>query len=402
MEIGYFSSNGTFLYATKFTKIGEETFGWINLTVIATPQKDANFTALMFVFNGSGTLFIRNFTATPVNASSLSVNSTFIARYLSLTDILLELKPKKYLIVNESDLVALIILNGEEYHPGDEIRADFYIMNKVGIVDEVDIKLEVYYHGIKVYSYSHPSWREYSAGKIVHIFQSSRLPRITPPGKYTLKFYITPKGREPKVATTTIVVKPTLSWFAMVFVAISFMLLLGIVLVKAPKFIEPAVLGLKKAYKEFSVGQKFVFYAIVGLILSAIVLALGAENYANDIAIGVYYLLLIGVINLWIEYFEPKWDNPNIRTIASFYLLALLLYLSRVQLTIYPSMISLGIGISLSVLYLRSRPKRKLRVIYVSRKDGELFMIAEDEEWKYMAISSGDSFMLVGKRREGK
>ncbi len=113
---------------------------------------------------------------------------------------------------------------------------------------------------------------------------------------------------------------------------------------------------LVKTYREFSIGQRFVFFAVVGLIIAAVILALGgAENYANDVAIVVYYLLLVGVLNEWVEYLEPKWDRESIREVSSVYLLALLMYLSKDTFTVYPAIAIFALGTVVGLLRLHSK-----------------------------------------------
>lgn len=47
---------------------------------------------------------------------------------------------------------------------------DFYIINKKGVIYEIDIRFDVYYFGIKVFLYEYFFWCEYREGKIVYIF----------------------------------------------------------------------------------------------------------------------------------------------------------------------------------------------------------------------------------------
>ncbi len=58
--------------------------------------------------------------------------------------------------------------------------------------------------------------------------------------------------------------------------------------------------------RHLSTGQRFVLVAIVLLIFSAVVLALGREEMANSYAILAYYFLVIGVLNLLIEHHGQK------------------------------------------------------------------------------------------------
>jgi hypothetical protein len=70
----------------------------------------------------------------------------------------------------------------------------------------------------------------------------------------------------------------------------------------------------REIYREFlklSVGQRFVFFAIVLLILSAITLAFDDEAKANSIAILSYFLLVVGVGNLVVEYLLEERGHKN-------------------------------------------------------------------------------------------
>lgn len=79
----------------------------------------------------------------------------------------------------------------------------------------------------------------------------------------------------------------------------------------------------------------------------AVILALGAENYANNVAIVIYYLLVIGVLNKWTAYLEPKWDRKDVGEVVSVYMFTLLIYLSKDTFTVYPTIAVFLIVISL-------------------------------------------------------
>jgi dolichyl-diphosphooligosaccharide--protein glycosyltransferase len=96
-----------------------------------------------------------------------------------------------------------------------------------------------------------------------------------------------------------------------------------------------------------SLGQKFVLFAIISLVITAIVLALGKEEVANNIAILAYYLLIVGVLNCFVEYLTK--DKGKLRAIASLYILAVLLYLSKDILGVYPSVIAFALGTALAI-----------------------------------------------------
>ncbi|MGQ4892266.1 MAG: hypothetical protein ACP6IP_07225 [Candidatus Njordarchaeia archaeon] len=389
-EIAYFDENKTFIFAKNVTFIGKGSFGWKNVEITAIPFKEANFSSLVIIINGTGMVYLDSFTVSevkPIEKPKVETATTEVSKTATtpsktetaketLTN---ETENLQRLLIDDEDIKVEIFLN-KTYHPGDTIRADFYIINKKRVINEIDIKLEVYYFGIKVFSYGHPSWREYSEGKTIHIFQESKLPIITPPGKYTLKFYITPVGRETKEISTSIIVKPNAKWFLFVITVIT--LFSGVVLL-----VKKYWKWIAKTYRGFSIGQKFVFFAIIGLILAAVVLALGAENYANDVAIIVYYLLVIGVLNEWIEYLEPKWDRRGAREATSIYLLALLMYLSKGTLTVYPAVVVFFIGTIIGILKLKPKGKRKGDI--EKRSIEEIEIIGETEEGSMIYETKG-------------
>ena len=370
VESGYFSSNGSFLFAKTPKLIGNGSFGWKSISILVPAYKNANLSALIFAINGSGKAEIANFTCKKAVLSPKATHSTPeppttktpSEEHSSTASPQSTAKNIKKLVINDTSISVVILLNGT-YHPGGTMRADFFITNKAGTLDEVNIALNVYYFGIKVFSYSHPSWREYPAGKTVHIYQESKLPAITPPGKYKLKFYITPVGRETLEVSGEITVLPNLEWFLLMGLLLALIAGAVYLILRRERYLG----WLVRAYDEFSVGQKFIFFAIIGLIVSAIILALGAENYANDVAIFVYYLLLVGVLNLWVEYFEPRWDNEGIREGFSVLLLAGLAYLSRDVFTPYPSVVLVILG----AIMLGSALKERVREWTRGKKRGK-------------------------------
>ncbi len=391
VEAGYFSSNGSFLFAKTPKLIGKGSFEWKSISILVPAYKNADLSALIFVINGSGKAEITNFTCKKAIFSSKITHPTPRPSSEKHSPTALPqgtTKNTKKLVINDTGVSVVILLNGT-YHPGGTIRADFFITNKVGTLNEIDIRLDVYYFGVKVFSYSHPSWREYPAGKTVHIYQEAKLPIITPPGRYLLKFYITPEGRETKVVSTEITVLPNSTWFVLMSIIIGIIAGTVYALIHRDRYLRWII----NPYKEFTVGQKFVFFAIIGLIVSAIILALGAENYANDVAIFVYYLLLVGVLNLWVEYFEPKWDNEEIRKGFSVLLLAGLSYLSKDALTPYLYVTLLILGIIILGLSLKRKisKRRRRRTKKQGSKLSEIESIGETPEGFIIFREMGDN-----------
>jgi len=106
-----------------------------------------------------------------------------------------------------------------------------------------------------------------------------------------------------------------------------------------------------KAFETLSLGQKFVLFALVCLVITAIELASGKEDTANSIAIIAYFLLIVGVLNCFAEYLtkDKEKEKEKIRAIASLYFLAVLLYLSRDIFDVYPSVIVFVSGTALAI-----------------------------------------------------
>ncbi|WP_297512620.1 hypothetical protein [Thermococcus sp.] len=343
VEPAYF--NGTkFLFAKSPVPVSLKTSEWGRVSVIIPSEEKAQFSALVFIINGTGTVEVNDFSASKAKGQQTSQTQTGT----------LQPTAQKGGISNvtgsNSDIIVTVILNGT-YKSGGTLRADFYITSREKTFTRVDISLKVYYHGIKVFSYSHPSWREYRPGKTVHIYKESRLPILTPPGRYELIFTITPEGGTPLTLTAEIQVKPTIEWFVLVLFFVGAIVGLIYVLIRHKWVLKNAF----RWYSKLSIGQRFVLYAVIGLSTSALILAAGAENLANDVAIFVYYLLLMGVLNLWVEYFEPKRDNPELRFGFSLILIGCLSYLSRDTLMKYPAFLLWLLGTALIVkMVLRS------------------------------------------------
>jgi len=250
----------------------------------------------------------------------------------------------------EDEEMKIIICLNKTYKPGDSIRAEFFITNKnERIVDTINIGLDVYYLGKRVFSYSHPSWREYKQNETIHIYKESKLPLLTPPGTYKLKFYIKPVGQKLKIGETTISVIPTPMWYAIVTTLIISMVVSLLLLKKYWIFIN-------RYYLSLSVGQRFVFIATIFLIISALILASGLENIANKSAILAYYCLVVGVGNLIFEEVSTrKIDNP-IREGIGMYAVSVLAYFSKNELTLW---VPISFAIVGSIILLNQRKRKQ-------------------------------------------
>ncbi|WP_367884754.1 hypothetical protein [Thermococcus sp. JCM 11816] len=194
-EIAYFAENRTFMFAKNVTVLGNGSFGWKNVEIVALPAEGgATFSSLVIAINGTGMVYIDNFTVSEAKPTekpemeSMTQTKTGGAPKKTETTTSQEIgkgtipyENSQKLSIDDDDIKVEVFLNKTYHPPGDTIRADFYITNKKGVIYEIDIRLDVYYLGIKVFSYEHPSWREYREGKTVHIFQESKLPVITPP-----------------------------------------------------------------------------------------------------------------------------------------------------------------------------------------------------------------------------
>ncbi len=225
--------------------------------------------------------------------------------------------------IEDEEMKILIGLN-KTYKPGDSIRVDFFITNKKReVVNEVDIKLDVYYLGKKVFTYSHPSWREFRQNKEVHIYYETNLPAITLPGTYIFKFYFSPEGQKPKSGEAVIEVVPTEGWYTTVgLISLAVFVILLLITVHREK--------IKRYYFSLSIGQRFVLLAIIFLICAAIVLAGGAESIANKLAIITYFCLVVGVVNLLLEEKDvAKKIEDRAREGVGFLTISILMYLSE-------------------------------------------------------------------------
>ncbi len=83
-----------------------------------------------------------------------------------------------------------------------------------------------------------------------------------------------------------------------------------------------------------SIGQRFVYVAIVLLILAAVVLSVYGEGLANAIAIVSYYFLTLGVINLLFEYRSEKFGA--VRGVVSLLAIAYLIHVTPEVLKYVP------------------------------------------------------------------
>jgi len=286
-----------------------------NWTPFSTTVEGNGVAVLVFILDGPGWVEVRNLTVRP-SKGPLEVTG------------------------RSTDLEVTLVMN-DTFRPGETIRADFYIRSLSRTFTRVDINLTVLYHGFEVFSYSHPSWRTYAPGRTVHIYHETELPILTPPGRYELVFTVIPEGGEPVTLAVEIRVEPTPEWFALTAFLVASFLVTSLLLWRNR--------GTVRAwYSSLSPGQRLVLYAVLSLLLSALLLAAGAEDRANLVALVAYYFLLVGVLNLWFEYFEPKRDSPGLRLGLGLVLVGLLSYLSGVFLA--PVFLALGVAVVLKTL----------------------------------------------------
>ncbi|AIY89567.1 hypothetical protein [Geoglobus acetivorans] len=108
--------------------------------------------------------------------------------------------------------------------------------------------------------------------------------------------------------------------------------------------------------KSLSTGQRFVMVAVILLMLAAVVLAFGNEADANRAAILSYFMLVVGVLNLLMEYvLNPDEDAPDpysrSRMALSLVLLSVVIYFTPEISGKYPRLYLLPLVLLLLALF---------------------------------------------------
>jgi len=208
-------------------------------------------------------------------------------------------------------------------HPGETSNFYFEIMNKGDeTIKKIDIKVAISYFGIIVYEQTAESIRDYAKGERVNISTQGSIPIITPPGEYIIQLHVQPENLNDKYLEHGIYVQPSAPQLLLLLFGMIVSAWLAVYLKKVKSF----TLFIKNNFKQFTAGQRFIFLAIVTLIITAFTLALGLESLANEFAIISYFLIVIGIMNATLEYMKLR--NPGVNEVLSTYVFSALVFLS--------------------------------------------------------------------------
>jgi len=270
--------------------------------------------------------------------------------------------------VHGEDMAVVFSSLKPSYTPGEEATFNIYVSNLGEYpIYQVNFTLTVKAQslfGATVYSMEGSSTRIFVPG----IFERMRtypadaveviLPEYIPPGFYILELSAKPSGlKPPPRASIVIYVEPSTSIINTLLTVLIFSGAIHIPL-DLGAHVDPdnlpknyilrnlalfaylinvrslhADVGIRRTFNNFSVGQKFVFLAICSLIMTIFPVVLRFETFANDLAILIYFSLVIGVVNLFWENFKTKTTNlklhPSSRLLLSLIALGLSTYLSN-------------------------------------------------------------------------
>ena len=234
--------------------------------------------------------------------------------------------------VSDKHLDVVFYPQSNYLHPGETSTFYFDITNKdYGIANKTDMDLKVIYYGNIVYTKSEASIREYKQGEKVVITTKQQLPLVTPPGEYLMEFGFKPDntGEEhtPTQLRYKVYVQPSFYQLLLSFLGV---LIFGYSFFYSKKVeiaTNSSISRLRKNYKHFTVGQRFLFIGICTIMITALLLMLGMESLANEVAIVAYYLLVIGVANNLLEY--SKIEKEEVRYVLSLCVLSALIFLSN-------------------------------------------------------------------------
>jgi hypothetical protein len=298
-------------------------------------------------------------------------------------------------VVYSEDVVLVFSSSKPSYMPGE--RAIFYIdiLNLRNFsISRVDFSLNVKalsLLGLNVFSMEDCSTRTFAPGKFerIRVLPSDAievtLPPFIPPGFYALELSARPSAlKAPKEASIIIYIAPSTFAITAPLAALTFSSAVYVTLAlgasvdvdklpRNPAFRRLALLAysidvksqeadeaLKKAFINFSIGQKFVFLGLCALIMASLPLMLRLESFANDLAILAYLSLTIGVINLLLEMLKPETIKPETIDLKSRPSMRLVLSLTvLILLTYYYSSKILAIIIVAFTLYAVMRVKLK-------------------------------------------
>lgn len=232
--------------------------------------------------------------------------------------------------VSDKHLDAVFYPQSNYLHPGETSTFYFNITNKgYGTANKIDINLKVSYYGNIVYERNEASIREYKKGEQVVITAGQQLPLVAPPGEYLMEFGFKPDniGEEytPTQLRYRVYVQPNLYQLLFSFLGVLIFGYSFFYFKKVEIAINSLISLLRKNYKHFTVGQRFLFIGICAIIPTVLLLILGMESLANEVATVAYYLLVIGIANNLLEYLRI--EKEEVRNLLSLCIFSALIFL---------------------------------------------------------------------------
>ena len=264
------------------------------------------------------------------------------------------------------DVIVVFSSSKSSYMAGENAVFCIEIMNRrESPFSKINFSVEVKalsMFGIKIFSKEGQSTRLFMPGKFerLEIFSKGAieviLPGFIPPGFFMLELSAQSASiRTPQKASIMIYVAPSMPLVnslvislmasSTLYVLIAMGAKVEVKSLKTSSFGRIALLAywaystskkvdiyLKRTLDSFSDGQKIIFIGICITIVVSFAVALRLEDFANDLAIVVYFSFLIGVINLLWEVsgtkaFDSKY-GPSARLAMSMFILGFLTYLS--------------------------------------------------------------------------
>ena len=231
--------------------------------------------------------------------------------------------------VSDKHLDVIFYPQSNYLYPGETSTFHFEITNKgYGTANKTDIKLKVSYYGNIVYERSEASIREYRKGKRVVITTEQKLPLVTPPGEYLMEFGFKLDNADERYAPTRlrykVYVQPSFYQLLFAFLGVLIFGYSFFYFKKVEIATNSLISLLRKEYKHFTVGQRFLFIGICAIMITALLLMLGMESLANQVAIVAYYLLVMGIANNLLEYLKIE---EEVRYVLSLCVLSALVFL---------------------------------------------------------------------------
>jgi len=217
--------------------------------------------------------------------------------------------------------------NSSYAQPGEKSTFYFEITNKKNeTVKKIDIGVDISYFGRTVYQREGASLRDYETNKPVTIYSEESLPIVTPPGRYLVRLSVKPENEGTRYLEFILYVKPSIYQLLVVLSVIAIFGVLILYFDTARDILDSFYIFVIRDFEDFSSGQKFVFIGVVVLVISSLTLAVDLESIANEFSIIAYLLLLVGVLNILLEY--ARMNNSRLIRILNFYIFSALLLLS--------------------------------------------------------------------------